>query len=228
MIKQTLTTTDYFLIIVNLVPLYGVWFSGWDAGQVFLVYCLESVIVGLFQLLKLWILTLTKKKDTWNTGTPNETKVSGYLFVFFFMVHYGLFIFIQLFFFLEISAIQKAIGADGNVGVLQFLLHFPQYMQQSSLWLLLLFTASYALITLKDFILTGAYKTADMNYIMFQPYMRIFVQQFTVILGSLFLGLGAGKIFMIVFIAAKIFFEVLIPYDKIIENAAKGKLNKYD
>ncbi len=222
MIKHTLTTTDYFLIIVNLVPLYGVWFSGWDAGQVFLVYCLESVMVGLFQLLKLWILAITKKMDLWNTGTPNETKVSGYLFVFFFLVHYGFFIFIQLLIFLEIPAIQRLLG--DNVGVFQFLFHFPQYMQQSSLWLLLMFAASYALITVKDFILTGAYKTGDMNYIMFQPYMRIFVQQFTVILGSFFLGFGAGKIFMLVFVAAKIFFEILVPYDKMIAQAAKGKL----
>ena len=221
MIKHTLTTSDYFLIIVNLVPLYGVWFSGWNAGQVFLVYCLESVITGLFQLLKLLILTQTKKRDYWNTGTPDETKVSGYLFVFFFLVHYGFFICIQLFIFLNISSIQKAIGEE--VGVFQFLFHFPQYMHQSSLWLLLLFTASYALLTVKDFILNGAYKTADMNVIMFQPYMRIFVQQFAVILGSFFLEFGAGKIFMLVFVAAKIFFEIIISYEKILEEAGKRR-----
>lgn len=222
MLKHTLTTSDYFLIIVNLVPLYAVWFSGWNAGQVFLVYCLESVIIGLFQLVKLLILTQTKKTDYWNAGTPNETKQSGYLFVFFFLVHYGFFICIQLFLFLHITAIQKTIGED--VGVFQFLFHFPRYMQQSSLWLLLLFTASYALLTVKDFILTGAYKIADMNVIMFQPYMRIFVQQFTVILGSLFLGFGAGKIFMLVFVTAKIFFEILIPFDEMIGKAARKKI----
>jgi len=69
---------------------------------------------------------------------------------------------------------------------------------------------------LKDFILNGAFKTASLNAIMFAPYGRIFIQQFTVIAGSLFLGFGAGKIFITIFAGVKIFFEVWVNYERII------------
>ena len=58
-----------------------------------------------------------------------------------------------------------------------------------------------------------------MMQLMFQPYGRIFIQQVTVILGSMFLSFGAGKIFIIIFAAVKIFFEVFVNYDGILNKA---------
>jgi hypothetical protein len=58
-----------------------------------------------------------------------------------------------------------------------------------------------------------------MMILMFQPYGRIFIQQFTVIAGSIFLSFGAGKIFIIVFAGVKIFFEVYINFDHILGKA---------
>ena len=55
-----------------------------------------------------------------------------------------------------------------------------------------------------------------MMILMFQPYGRIFIQQVTVILGSMFLIFGAGKIFILVFAAIKMFFEVFVNYDAIL------------
>lgn len=52
--------------------------------------------------------------------------------------------------------------------------------------------------------------------LMFQPYGRIIVQQFVVIVGSMFLGFGAGKIFILVLAVIKIYFEVYINFDRII------------
>jgi hypothetical protein len=80
------------------------------------------------------------------------------------------------------------------------------------------FSISYAFDFLWNFIRPKEYKTVSMTLLMFQPYMRIMIQQFTVILGSMFLVFGAGKIFILVFAAAKIFFEVYVDY--------KGILNK--
>jgi uncharacterized membrane protein len=63
---------------------------------------------------------------------------------------------------------------------------------------------------------------------MFQPYGRIFIQQVTVILGSMFLSFGAGKIFILVFALIKIFFEVIVDFDLIIRRSAKGELKSTD
>ena len=62
-----------------------------------------------------------------------------------------------------------------------------------------------------------------MMQLMFQPYGRIFIQQVTVILGSMFLSFGAGKFFIFIFAAVKIFFEVFINYDGILNKAMEEK-----
>jgi hypothetical protein len=65
--------------------------------------------------------------------------------------------------------------------------------------------------------------------VMFQPYIRIFIQQVTVILGSMFLTFGAGKIFILIFAAIKIFFEVFLNYEGVVtrqmEKLEKGKIS---
>ena len=78
------------------------------------------------------------------------------------------------------------------------------------------FIISYGFSLVYNFILPGVYKTVSMSLLLFQPYMRIFIQQFAVILGSMFLSFGAGKAFIIIFAAIKIFFEVFVNYDGIL------------
>ena len=56
-----------------------------------------------------------------------------------------------------------------------------------------------------------------MMILMFQPYGRIFIQQFTVLLGSIFLSLGGGKIFIMIFAFIKIIFEIFINYESLLK-----------
>ena len=217
-LKQRLTLSDILLIAANLIPLWGVWFMGWDAKMMFVVYCLESVIVGLYNLLQMWLVTLVKKKDVCKkNGTSNM--LSGYFFMLFFLFHYGVFIFVQLKIFLSVLSLK---GLTDNV--FMFLFHLPLYLPNYALWVLLYFTVTYGLVILKDFVYTGVYKTIEMSTLFFAPYGRIFVQQFVVIIGSFVLMFNKeGKIFILVFIICKIFFELLINYNKILENAMKKK-----
>jgi hypothetical protein len=68
--------------------------------------------------------------------------------------------------------------------------------------------------------MTGSYKTANLNELMFRPYKRIFVQQFVIILGTFVLLVeNEGKIFMLIFIPIKVFFEMFIDYDKVIKES---------
>ncbi len=204
MFKTKLTAGDYFLILVNLVPLYGVWFEGWSASQVFLVYCLETVIVGIVNVLKMACVTIfVRKKDTWeNAGS--STMQSGWFFIFFFIIHYGLFVFIQTQLFFGVS------GLIPNGSMLNNYSKIPELLGHNGKLLLLIFIAYYTLQNVFDFFLNGSYKTISMGRLMFEPYIRIFVQQFVVILGSLFLSFGAGKIFILVFVVVKICFELFV------------------
>ena len=218
-LKRRLSFTDIFLILVNLVPLWGVWFHNWNAKEVFLVYCLESVIAGLYNIVMMLMTTLVKKKDEWSNG-GTSSMVSGYFFILFFIIHYGFFIFIQVGIFLSIAHI----GDLGFTDFFTFLFHVRDYLSPATEQLLLLFIASYGLVILKDFVIPGAYKTASLGTLMFSPYARIFIQQFCVIIGGFLLEFDLGKIFILVFVIVKIFFEIILNYQKMLEEANKEQV----
>lgn len=226
-IKRSLQPSDYYLLVLNLIPVVGVWLLNWSAQEVFLVYCLESVIIGLYNIVRLSMAAAVRKKDVWNDQSGNESQVGGWFFPVFFFVHYGFFIAIQLSIFLSVSGLEQSMGIEN---AWDFVIHLPRYLSINSQLLLLAFVVSHGLIVVKDFVLTGAYKTAPMGALMFEPYGRIFVQQFTVIAGGLFLSFGAGKIFITLFAAVKLFFDIVVDYDRIIrimgQRAENARLRK--
>ena len=215
MIKRKLSTGDIFTILINLVPLWGVWFNGWDPKQMFLIYCVESIIVGLFNVLKMLIVTQVKKKDVWDENSGTE--VSGYFFIIFFIIHYGFFVSMQLMFFFGSS---KIINVSNPIKALWAL---PSAMDGYAKALLWGFVGIYALRMVIEFIFSGEYRTISLGRLMFSPYMRIFVQQFVVIIGGFMLEFGAGKVFMLVFVIVKIFFEVIMNYDRVLALAEKKR-----
>ena len=222
--KKRLTQGDWSLIIANLIPVIGVWFLNWSAKEVFLVYCLETIIIGFFALLKMLIAGLIRKKDVWQTQVSSNTKQPFWFFMLFFLVHYGMFVAIQMGMFFAVSGI----GDEHGITFFNFFTKWPSLLTKEAYIMLGVFILSYGFRLTTDFILTGDYKTSSLGYLMFQPYGRIFIQQVTVILGSMFLSFGAGKVFILIFALIKILFEVFIDFDMIIKKAAKGELKHSD
>jgi hypothetical protein len=210
--RKKFTANDALIIAVNLIPLFGVWFWNWNAKEMFLVYCLESVIAGLYTVLQMLLVAFIKKKDVWDDRTG--AIMPGLGFVFFFIVHFGLFLFVQLSIFLSLLHFPglQDFGAGFN-----FILHFPRYLSGDAMLVLVIFVFSYGVMVTRKFLWTGNYKTASLGMLMFTPYPRIFVQQFVVILGTFFFAFGdAGtKIFMLVFVAIKVFFEIMLDFERI-------------
>jgi hypothetical protein len=214
MFKRTLTQPDIFLIAANLLPVIGVWFFGWNPKEVFIVYCLETIIIGLFNLVKMGIATAYRKTDIWYNGTT-QTRVSGLVFMLFFLLHYGMFVAIQMGLFFGVSGI----GDQYNIGFFNFFFKWPQLIGENAWIMIAAFVISYGYKTISQFLMTEQYKVVPLSLLMFQPYARIFVQQVTVILGSMFLAFGAGKIFILVFALVKISFEVYVNYEGILNKA---------
>lgn len=219
LIKRKLSQSDWLMIIANLVPVYGVWFLDWSAKDVFLVYCFETIIIGFFTILKLTITGIIKKKDDWENG-GTTSKQPALLFIFFFFFHYGMFVAIQMGMFFSITGI----GNEIQLSFSNFFYKWPQLSNKEVMLMLGVFIISYAFRNLNEFVLSGEYRTISMGYLMFQPYGRIFIQQATVIIGSIFLSFGAGKIFILVFALVIIFFDVFIDLEGLIRKAAKGEL----
>lgn len=218
LLKQNLTIGDWFMILTNLIPVWGVWFKGWDAKMMFVVYCFETIVAGFYTIIQMWLTTLVKKKDIWNEGDPTST-VSGYFFMVFFLIHYGFFVLIQMHIFLGILHVKPA-----NINLFYYIVHIYNYLPSYALWMLCLFAISYGFIVLKEFVLTGIYKTIDMGTLMFAPYGRIFIQQFVVIIGSFVLLFNkGGEIFILVFVITKIFFGLLLDFKKIVTSAVEKR-----
>ena len=166
------------------------------------------------------ITGLIIKKDDMANTRGSVTKQPFWFFMLFFLVHYGLFVAIQMGMFFAVSGI----GDQYGITFFNFFSKWPSMLTNEAYIMLGVFIVSYGFRLTTDFILTGDYKTSSLGYLMFQPYGRIFIQQVTVILGSMFLSFGAGKIFILIFALIKIFFEVFIDFDLLIKKAAKGEL----
>lgn len=220
MLKRKLTRNDFILIAANLIPVYGVWFLGWSAVDAFIVYALETLIVGIMTLLKMLVMTLARGKDLWyNEG--RATPVSGLFFMAFFTLHYGLFAAVQT----TIFSQSANITPPGS-GMMHFFFHWYEYINSDISYMLAGFVVSYFATSFIPFILSGEYKTGSMMKVMFLPYGRIFIQQFTVILGSMFLTFGFGKGFILVFAVAKIFFDVYVNFENVIDKSMKDMEKK--
>lgn len=213
MFKRKLTRADIILIAANLIPVVGVWFFGWSAIDAFIAYALETLIVGILTLMKLAVITLVRGKDTWYAqGTSSQ--VSGLVFMVFFTLHFGLFALVQTSLFSESAGI-----APPGKGLFYFFFHWYSYINNDIAIMLGGLVISYFVRSFIPFIVSGEYKTISMMRVMFQPYGRIFIQQFTVIIGSMFLSFGFDKIFILVFAAVKIIFEVYFHLEGIINKA---------
>jgi hypothetical protein len=213
--NKKLTRNDWLIIVTNLIPVLGVWFLGWSAIEVFMVYALETLIIGLLTIVKLLIATIARGNDTWyNQGSRSQ--VSGLFFIVFFILHYGIFVMVQMSIFAQVSGI-----TPDNKGMFHFFFNWWEYINEDIAWMLGTFVLSYLIRDLLPFLQKKEYRSVPMMILMFQPYGRILIQQFTVILGSMFLTFKLGVAFILVFALVKIFAEVYLNFENILNRTAK-------
>lgn len=152
-----------------------------SATEFVIVYALETIIIGIFHAIRMLTITFFSDKMI------NE-KGKGIGLTLFFLVHYGFFVFIQttfFFVFLSIgdSRISDSLGVSNFLTVLQFdgvrialalmiISHFFKY------WF--------------NFYRNERYQKVEVALYMFQPYLRIFIQQFVAIIPGFFIIFGNG------------------------------------
>ncbi len=180
------------LIGVNLFPIIGVLVFGWDVFEVVMLYVIETVIVGSYNVLKMLFVKGEKKSFT----------------IFFFLIHYNFFIFIQSIFVIVLIGGNNSGDMGPNVGQ-GFHNLFSLFSIKDFKIAILLIVISQGVAVYKNFIKPKRYKHADLEKLMNEPYKRIFVQQFMVIGGSIvMMTLQAPVSFLIILILVKIFFDL--------------------
>lgn len=195
------TPATIALIVMNIIPLVGVFWFGWDAGTIVFLYWLENVIIGLLNIPKIFACrTIPQIKphrsiegaDRFAVPEPYKRAPTGGLIFLsvFFAFHYGMFCFGHYFF---LKSTYKTLPGLG-----EFL---PALLSPVLFWSLLGLALSHVISMLVNFYGKGEYKTRTPNKQMFIPYSRIVLLHIVIILSgfvALATGQGVATLFLLV------------------------------
>jgi hypothetical protein len=224
------------LIVVNLLPLAGVLWWGWDLWTILVLYWVENGIVGVFNVLKMLRAEGTAvpgMRGVRFNGRPLESVARGPLAAFFVM-HYGIFWAVHGLFVLTFLPLitgisldpRVVINPDGSVGV-----PFELFRGVGPDWglvgigaigMALSHGASFAF----NFLGRGEYRSVSAGQLMLAPYGRLVVLHMTIILGAMvsaWVGAPVGAMIVLVVLktALDLFFH-LREHARIPARAATG------
>ncbi|PKO15162.1 hypothetical protein CVU37_13350 [candidate division BRC1 bacterium HGW-BRC1-1] len=194
MIEQSTAARKYSrvsLILANLVPVFGVLFGSWTVSDVMIVYWLENVVVGFFNVLRMVFAQGGFAPDVnkaINALTP-QSKILQHtaklFFIPFFIVHYGMFTMIHGVFVVVLFG--SGGPFSGSASTLQggpFAMLSAGLHQTPLFWPILALMLSHGISFWFNYIKDGEYLTADLPTLMSRPYGRIVVLHLTIILGG--------------------------------------------
>ncbi len=169
---------------------------------VVMAYFLESIIIGIFNVLKMArCIQYTNKQEGGGLG--------NYSILIFFIFHYGFFIAIQSIFAFSFFEIEGSTFFTDGFALLK---NYKALLDLEGMWLLIasiIFTNLLAFIM--NFLAEKRYEHFTANELMSKPYLRIFVQQFVVILSGFFLVfLKAGMVAAVILIAFRLVLDLIL------------------
>lgn len=199
------------IIAANSIPIIGVTFLKWNPFFILLIYWGESLIIGLFNILKMLISgSIENGKFSW-PGFTGATGLSA-----FFIVHYGMFMLVHgifIFVFMMLSFSMNIKNSGGHLdpfSAIPVLFHREGSILRSELSAVLALFISHLVTFYIYFIRTGEYNYKKAGDYMMQPYKRIIIMHLTIIFGAIALFLTGFKsvVFIIVWIGMKVFFDL--------------------
>ncbi len=173
-LRGRLTASSIFLLLANLVPLYGVLQWGWSVSSVILLFWLENLIIGAVNVMRF----LFASPQVISTSQRIVSTV-------FFTVHYGTFCLVHGLFVLMMFS--KSFGVEsGILGVGDMLPIVERALQQDKLiWPLLGIAASHLFSFGINYIGGGEYQRTSEKQLMKLPYARVIVLHITIIIGGI-------------------------------------------
>jgi hypothetical protein len=164
------------LVAVNLVPLIGVLFWGWNVGTILIAYWLENGVIGLLNIPKIML-------------AARDTPVIGPVMAGFFALHYGGFwIGHGIFVFVIVGmATRGAFGFLFGFDPIGNVARDPQV-----LLIALLLLVSHGVSFFFNYLGRREYLNTTPMKQMFQPYGRLVILHLTIIFGA-FLVIGLGQ-----------------------------------
>lgn len=186
MIKLLARPSAYWLLLANLATVVGVLFFNWNVFYILFLYWFESAAIGFFNILKII------KIDGYS-GLPRAG---------FFLLHYGMFMFVHLIFIFGLFGRELFLG---NPNYLQAVINSFQAVFLAILAVFISHGMSYY----QNFIKQQEYKVMTTNKLMQLPYKRIVVMHITIIMsGFVAMFLGQPKIAILIMVILKILIDV--------------------
>lgn len=169
-----------------------------SASTIIFSYFLETIIIGVFNAIK---MACARKPNEQKEGFG---KVGSILF---FLVHYGGFVAIQSIFAFSFIAV----AGDEPIEPFNLITNYTLLLHQENMWILvvsLFITHGYTFLMV--FIKEDRFLEISPMEIMFAPYLRIFVQQFVVILSGFFLFFEQAAFAVVLLLVTRTAVDILI------------------
>ena len=184
------------LILVNLYPVFGVLFWGWEIFPVMFLFWTENVVIGFYNVLKM--ITCSHK--------DGESWVHKLFLIPFFIFHYGGFtaahgIFVILLFGRQNVFVQR------DYPDLHMLWEILQ--KQYVLYAILAIFFSHGYSFVRNYLQKGEYRHYSLSKLMHQPYGRVVLLHITLIFGALLIvALRTQTAGLLLFIFMKIIMDL--------------------
>ena len=183
-----MTPSLLVLGLANALPIAGVLLLGWKVFPLVLLYWLENVVVGGFNVGKLLL------------AQPQEPAYSvGKLFLIpFFVFHFGMFTLVHGVFVFALFGAKSLPRFDS-------LAKLPAAIRAYHLgWGVLALVVSHGLSFYWNYFENGEYRRASLPILMMQPYARLVVLHLAVLFGGwIVLTLGSPLLALLVLVALK-------------------------
>jgi hypothetical protein len=208
----------YGILLFNILVLVMVIFFQTDKYIVIAAYFLETLIIGIFNVIKMILVALfspaakeppkvmTSLRKDKTFSSPRQTNL--FLIVFFIM-HFSIFYFVQLGIMIG-SADQLDKSFPGSTSFFPNPFHFFRAaLGEEGVYIFLAILMMQLFTLVYSFLIRGEYKVMNCLTQGMQPYGRIILQQFVVLLGGfVIIIIQNAAVFSIMLIIIKTFIDV--------------------
>jgi hypothetical protein len=198
------------LIVVNLLPIFGVVYGGWDVFEIVVLYWFENVVIGVVNLFKI-LSSAPVPDDADANGKPLPEYLRSdasavfqhaakFFLIPFFTIHYGMFCFVHgIFVFALLGEKSDALGAGSPISGMREMT--GSLFQSDIKWCVIAIIASHVFSFFHNYLGKGEFRKNTPSDLMHAPYGRIVVLHIAIILGAFAItaiGSSAGMLILLI------------------------------